>query len=256
MKTKVEDINREIRYTTGVNQWQSTQSTLDWFNKIRDPWSYAFLKFDIVSFYPSITPKLLKNAIQFAKLVEGIVIPEADEKMIHQCRKSFLFCDSQPWTKIEQENFDVPMGSYDGAEICELVGLYLLHKLTSGNDPVFEKENVGLYRDDGLALIKINQSGRTAERVIKPKLNAVFNSEGLKITVDPVSQVTDYLDVKFNLDKHTHEPCRKPNDTPSYLNPISTGGGQIIPHHHKPICRFRRARARLTKTLDFVPLNT
>ena len=30
------------------------------------------------------------------------------------------------------ENFDVPMGSYDGAEICELVGLYLLHKLTDG----------------------------------------------------------------------------------------------------------------------------
>ena len=44
VKNKVEDINREIRYTTGVKQWQSTQNTLDWFNKIKNPWSYAFLK--------------------------------------------------------------------------------------------------------------------------------------------------------------------------------------------------------------------
>ena len=33
------------------------------------------------------------------------------------------------------------MGSFDGAEICELVGLYLLDKLST----LFEKECVGLY---------------------------------------------------------------------------------------------------------------
>ena len=158
------------------------------------------------------------NAIQFAKSIDGIVIPEADEKMILQCRKSFLFCDDQPWTKTGQDNFDVPMGSYDGAEICELVGLYLLHMLTSGEDPIFEKENVGLYRDDGLALIKLNRGGREMEKGIKPRLNAIFNKADLKITIDPATQVTDYLDVKLNLDKHTHEPYRKPNDNPSYLN--------------------------------------
>ena len=41
------------------------------------------------------------------------------------------------------------MGSYDGAEICELVGLYLLNKLST----VIDKSSVGLYRDDGIAAI-------------------------------------------------------------------------------------------------------
>ena len=34
------------------------------------------------------------------------------------------------------------------------------------------------------------------------------------------------------------------------------GGGQKAPDDHKSFCRFRRARARLTKILDFVPFNT
>ena len=100
---------------------------------------------------------------------------------------------------------------------------------------IFEKEKVGLYRDDGLAIIKINQGGRTSERLIKPKLNAVFNEEDLKITVDPASQVIDYLDVKFNLNKHTHEPYRKPNDNPSYLNVNSNHPKHIIKHIPKMI---------------------
>ncbi len=36
------------------------------------------------------------------------------------------------------------MGSYDGAEICELVGLFISNKLGQK----FGKENIGLYRDD------------------------------------------------------------------------------------------------------------
>ena len=140
VKIKVEEINREIRYTTGVNQWQSTQSALDWFKRIENPASYMFLKFDIVSFYPSIGSKLIKNAIEFARSVKGIFISKEDEEMILQCRKSFLFCEGHPWTKIGQENFDVPMGSYDGAEICELVGLYILDQLTKENEPIFEKK--------------------------------------------------------------------------------------------------------------------
>ena len=37
------------------------------------------------------------------------------------------------------------MGSYDGAEVCELVGLYMLHLLSQRLGIDF----VGLYRDDG-----------------------------------------------------------------------------------------------------------
>ena len=43
--------------------------------------------------------------------------------------------------------FDVAMGCYDGAEVCELVGVYILHKLSSK----FPEGDIGLYRDDGFS---------------------------------------------------------------------------------------------------------
>ena len=46
------------------------------------------------------------------------------------------------------------MGAYDGAEVCEIVGLFLLNNLANK----FEKNSVDLYRDDGLALFKIKTS--------------------------------------------------------------------------------------------------
>ena len=219
-----------------------------------------FLKFDIVSFYPSITLQLLKNTIQYAKSVIGIFIPKDHEDMIMQCRKSFLFSDSQSWKKVGNNNFDVQMGCFDGAEICELVGLYLLHKLTTGVDAIFEKDKVGIYRDDGLAIIKINQGGRTSERKIKWKQNSTFNSENLKIAVEPATQVTDYLDVKLNLSNHTHDPFRKPNDTPSYINVHSNHPKHIIEYIPKMIEQrlsllssneeiFERNKAPYEKTL-------
>ena len=138
--------------------------------------------------------------------------------MILHCRRSFLFWEKQPWSKIGSENFDVPMGSYDGAEICKLVGLYILHKLRSGKDPIFEKENCGIYRDDGLAIIKVKGSRRIAENDINKKLREIFESENLKIKIDPLTPVINYLDVIFNLKKHVHEPYRKPTNDPVYIN--------------------------------------
>ena len=42
--------------------------------------------------------------------------------------------------KFGKEDFDVPMGCFDGAEICELVGSFILTKLCD----VLQRENVGL----------------------------------------------------------------------------------------------------------------
>ena len=53
--------------------------------------------------------------------------------------------------------FDVTIGSFDGAEICDLVGLYLLHHLAEK----FGKKFVGWYRDDCLAIIQ-GKSARIA----------------------------------------------------------------------------------------------
>ena len=50
------------------------------------------------------------------------------------------------------------MGSYDGAEVCELVGLFILNDLCNE----YGKDNIGLYRDDGLAIFK-HTSGPQAQ---------------------------------------------------------------------------------------------
>ena len=42
------------------------------------------------------------------------------------------------------------MGSIDRAELCKLVDLFLLSGLTS----IISKSNVGLYRDDNLAILE------------------------------------------------------------------------------------------------------
>ena len=53
---------------------------------------------------------------------------------------------TSPWVKKGNNSlFDVTMGSYDGADIGELAGLYLLNHLSI----VINKSGAGLYRDDG-----------------------------------------------------------------------------------------------------------
>ena len=51
---------------------------------------------------------------------------------------------------LSKSSFDVTMGSYDGAEVCEFVGLFILNGLSNE----YGKESIGLYRDDGLAIFK------------------------------------------------------------------------------------------------------
>ena len=47
-----------------------------------------------------------------------------------QSGKTLLFSDGEPWVKKDgEDDFDVPMGCYDGAEEWELVGTYLLNQL-------------------------------------------------------------------------------------------------------------------------------
>ena len=58
--------------------------------------------------------------------------------------------------------FDVSMGDYDGADVWELIGIYLLNLLGRQHDA----KNIGLYRDDGLSIFK-NCSGPQMEEMKK-----------------------------------------------------------------------------------------
>ena len=116
----------------------------------------------------------------------------------------------QKKTEVCNSLFDVTMGSFDGAEICELVGLFILNHLGKR----FGKENIGLYRDDGLAIIK-SKSARLLDKTRK-ELYKIFEQFDLKITAEVNMNVVNFLVV--NLINAKHKPYRKPNDDPLYIN--------------------------------------
>ena len=91
------------------------------FDNISEKRNCKFVQFDIKDFYPSITENILNNAFDFAK--QHVNIDENNLRIIKHCRKSLLFHDNETWKKKTTDScFDVTMGSFDGAEICELVG--------------------------------------------------------------------------------------------------------------------------------------
>ena len=143
-----------------MNQWHNTQEVISWFRGIKNKEKSSFTKFDIVDFYPSISKELLTNAINFARTVITI-----DKKVVHtimHSRKSLLVNNHEIWVKKENPNFDPTMESFDGAEICELVGLYLLNILKNE----FGGKNIRLCRDDGLSCFE-NKSGPELEKIKK-----------------------------------------------------------------------------------------
>ena len=126
----LDKINKSLLSNTKVNQWKNTSDAISWFKNINNKKQSSFVNFDVENFYPSISEKLLIDAINFAKSSANIT--EQDLSIIMQSRKTLLFQNSEPWVKkLGNENFDVPMGCYDGAELCELVGSFILNKLTS-----------------------------------------------------------------------------------------------------------------------------
>ena len=104
------------------------------------------------------------------------------------------------------------MGSYDGAEICELVGLCLLHELNK----TIKNQHLELYRDDGLAIIN-SKSGPIIER-IKKNILTIFQNNGLKITTEFNLLQTDFLDITLYLITGKYWPYRKPRGIPLYIN--------------------------------------
>ena len=64
--------------------------------------------------------------------------------------------------KKESRLFDVLMGAYDGEEVCELVGSFLLYALSLKCN----RTNIGFHRDDGLAVFR-KISGPHCEKIKK-----------------------------------------------------------------------------------------
>ena len=170
----LDNINKEIIKATKANLWRSTSNVIEWFQAIPNESQHTFITFDVCDFYPSIPEQLLTRALDYASQFTHIT-PQ-DQHIITHAKKSLLYHQNTPWEKKNTSNlFNVTMGSYDGAETRELVGTYML-SLT----PKF-KGQVGLYRDNGLAVCKA-----TPKQIEKTKqeVSEIFKSNGLKITIE------------------------------------------------------------------------
>ena len=172
----LDNVNISIRHSTGLQQWRNTTAVISWFNNFPSKEKCKFLSFDVIDFYPSTSEQLLTNAIDFAR--QFIEINDDEVSIILHCRKSLLFSRDGAWIKKNGLLFDVGIGSFDGAEICELVGFFLLNNLTQ----LVGSNNIGLYRDDGLAILE-NASGPSSER-IKKRVIKLFQHQGLKVTTE------------------------------------------------------------------------
>ena len=94
-----------------------------------------------MDFYPSISEKLLNEALAWAS--DLATITENDISIIKHARKSVYFSATVNYGQKKTE-----------ATVYSIVGLFILNHVGKR----FDKENIGLYRDDGLAIIKSNSA--------------------------------------------------------------------------------------------------
>ena len=108
--------------------------------------------------------------------------------------------------------FDVTVGTYNGVEVFELAGSFLLYVLSLK----YNKTNIGLYRDDGLAVFR-NICGLHCEK-IKKEFQNLLRQHGLKLIIKCNVKIVDFLDVTLlNLTDTAYKPCHKPNDEICYI---------------------------------------
>ena len=142
--------------------------------------------------------------------------------VIKNARKSFLYDNSESRIKKDGGLFDVTMGAYDGAKICELVGTFLLYKLSLK----YNKSEIVLYCDDGLAILK-NISGPKSEK-FKKDIQKLFKEKYSDIVIQCNMKTVNYLDVTLNLENSTYRPYQKENNQIKYINIESNHPPSII----------------------------
>ena len=213
-------INLDIRSKTNLPLWRSSKEVLNWFRNLEDKKRLKFMKYDICNYYASISEALLMKALTWAK--QFAEISDLDIAIILNSRRSFLFYNGSTWIK-SGSNFDCPMGSLDSAEVSDLIGLYMLHKLSEHVDI---RKCGGQYRDDGLLALK--GSGPELER-IKKLIVKIFKEEGLTLENNIIcSSATDFLDISMDLINETHKPYLNPNKVLKYVAKTSNHPPAII----------------------------
>ena len=199
-KVIIQNINSKIREKSNLLQWRSTQEAIEWFENIETKNKKELIQCDIESFYPSISENLLKKSLAFAE--KFVTITNKERNTIMHARKTILKNNDETWIK-KEGLFDVGMGANDSAEVAELVGLMLLWNIRE----LIPEIQFGLYRDDGLGVMKTGKGCHTEN--IKKKLIKIFKDNELKIDIKMRLQKADFLDVTFDLYDGTYKPYKK-----------------------------------------------
>ena len=189
--------------------------------------------------YPTRTTQPSSNSISQTStppssnthLTEHVPVSHNDIRIIKHCRKSLLFYDGKPWIKKLNHLFDVTMGSFDGAKVCELVGALILSQLSR----IISNPDMGLYRDDGLIIIR-KPNGPKLDNYRKRISNAL-KLLGFKSTIHTNLKTVNFLDITLNLTNCTYEPYKKDNDTSIYIHTSSNHPPSITKQIPKSISR-------------------
>ena len=88
------------------------------------------------------------------------------------------------------------------------------------------KEDVEFYRDNGLGIF--NNITRPETEWKNKATVKMFKKRGLSIVVNTNRKIADFLDVTFDIYKNIYKPCRKPNNSPIYINKNSNHPPNIL----------------------------
>ena len=77
------------------------------------------------------------------------------------------------------------------------------------------KGQVGLYRDDGLAVC--NATAKQIEKT-KQEVSEIFKSNGLKITIEANKKTINFLDITLDLPSGSYKPFMKPKNKIPYVH--------------------------------------
>ena len=208
-KDLIQRITSRLLSSPKNNPWKNSLDTIDWFKNIKNKRRSIYIQFDI-EFYPSITKELLLKSLNHAK--EYTDITDEEIEFFQACRKSILSDNRRTWVKSQVDNFDVPIGAYDSAQVADLIGIYILDTLGR----IVNLEQMGLYRYDRIISIPDSNSSKTSK--IQKKIIRAFKLLGLRIQIASNLKIVDFLDITLNSNNGAFKPFSKNNSAPTYVN--------------------------------------
>ena len=147
------------------------------------------------------------KAINFAERLVNIT--NEDKVIMKHPRKSLLYHNSEPWIKKHSRLFNVTMGTYNGAEVCELVGIYLLYKLSLK----YNKNDIGLYG----VMVQLFLKTLVVQNQKKLDIQKLFKENEFDIVIQCNMKTVNYLDVTLDLENSTYHPYQKENNQIKYI---------------------------------------